>query len=297
MTSWLPYLRVAAAQTIALVQVNDGVWQSEMCAGVASQAPLNGLEVVLYEQNMPFDWWTVGAIDGVANRSQVWTNVLDQIIGLNPDAVVICDYSYGAKFALEYFRTQNWTPKSMAISPIEITFDDPSLLDYIVTPSTYSAAAHYSAQANFTDSAGFDALVQAKFGVHATPALAQATLAGMLYTYALTNADSDAPADVVTALRTSQFTSFMGVSAFDVKDRQTMQALVTQLMDSGNKTNVIGPALASAAAFVYPAYVLLKILFSCLNHNYHFLIVGYVRVPTRTLLERHDSISDYALIA
>lgn len=254
MSSWLPYLRIEKAKTLSVVYINDGIYQSEMCSGAVSAASLNGLTVLNHFSDMPFDWGTLGQINGIGNRSAVWSEVLSQVRASNPDAVIICDYSYGAEFSLNYMRINNWTPKLVGISPIntEVKFQDPSLLNYVVVPSLYSPLARYVPQANFTDSAGYAELVIEKYGVPSSPMMAESTLAAMLYLYAIKNSPSNSTDDVMDTLRRSQVVSFMGTSAFDVNGRQTMPSLMMQLTQNGSTTHIVGPPLAATATLIYP---------------------------------------------
>lgn len=258
MASWLAHLRIGKAKTLSVMQVNDftdepeGVYQYEMCSGIVAQAALNGLTVVNYFEDMPFDWWTQGRIEGVEGRAAVWRSALDTVIASNPDAVIICDYSYGAEFSLNYMREKNWTPKMIGISPVNIKFQDPSLLDYVIVPSSYSPFARYPAQAGFTDSAGYDSLARAKYGVGATSVMAASTLAGMLFSHAIVNSPSNGTSDIADTLRRGQLQSFLGTSVFDVNNRQTMLPLMIQLGNSGKATYIAGPPLAAEDSFIYP---------------------------------------------
>lgn len=251
MTSWLPYLRLNEAKTLVTIEVYDYIYQNELCQGVRTQAPLNGLEVVA-SYDMPFDWYTEGAIIGVDNRSEIWTQMLDEVRALNPDAIAICDYGYGAEFALNYMREHDWTPKSVMISPSYSSFVDPTLTDYTIQPAIYNPNANYPAQANFTNSAGYNALVQQRYNRSASSVAAQATLSGMMYTNALINSPSNATADIITTMRTQPLTSFMGVEQNDVYNHQTLIALVTQWLNNGTQINVVGPAQAAVNNFIYP---------------------------------------------
>lgn len=252
MTSWLPYLRVAKASTIAVIYINDKVYESELCQGVVAQASYNNLKVVAQYGDMPFDWKTFGEINGNDTRIAIWNEVLDSIIALNPDALAICDYGAGAEYALNYFRSKNWIASSIAVAPLFRQFADPSVLDYVVSPQAYSPKATYPPQLNFTDSAGYNNLVLAKYGVPATSIMAQATLSGMLYTNALVNAASNSTDHIIIAMQTQQLQSFMGTSAVDGRRRQTLLSLLTQYMNSTNQIDIVGPAQAAADTFIYP---------------------------------------------
>jgi len=252
MTAFLPYVRMEQGKTMVVIQVNDYTYQSEMCSGIVEQAPLNGLNVLAYYQDMPFDWTDLGAIEGYPNRSTIWSGVLEEVIALNPDTVVVCDYSYGAEFALNYMRQKNWMPKLMVIAPIYAPFQDPTLLDYVITITPYSAAAKYPAQANFVDSGGYNALALARYGIQADEFMAEATLAGMMWSNAIVNAESNQTSDLVQAMRLSQIQSFMGLTAMDVRDRQTIPCLVVQFLSASNVSNVVGPPNAATDPIIYP---------------------------------------------
>jgi gamma-aminobutyric acid type B receptor len=252
LTPWLPYLRVSKAKTVAVIAVKDGVYTTELCQGVIDLAPYNGLQVVAQYMDMPFDWSTLGQVVGDVNSSAIWTQTMDQIIALNPDALAICDYGPGAEFALNYMRTKNWTPGSVATYPLYIPFTDKTLLDYVVAPVQYSPGAKYPQQINFTDSEGYDALVRSKYGRSATTTMADATLAGMLYTNALINSPTNSTADMIATIRTQQIQTFMGTSAMDAKGRHTLSTLVIQLLNSNTQHNIVGPAQAAVDAFIYP---------------------------------------------
>lgn len=249
LTSILPYLRLEKAETIATLGVNDGIYQNELCEGAVTQSPPNGLRVVYHNDSMPFEWWTLGAIN--PDRAIVWNAALDTMRALKPDAVVICDY-FGGEYALNYMRQYDWTPKSVIVAPMTGKYTDPSLGNYVVTPAQYNAAARYTAQPHFVDSAGYDALVMQKYGVHATSMMAQSTLTMMLLTNMLINAADNSTESLILALQTSQLDSFMGTVIFDVNSRQTRPSLVTQSMNDGKIVNVVGPPLAAAATLVYP---------------------------------------------
>lgn len=253
MTSWLPYLRISRAKTIAVLRVNDWIYQSEMCQGLVDQAEVNELKVVYY-QDMPFGWdaWdTYGALD-TQEKINTWSLALDRIINLNPDAVVVCDYGHGSQFSLDHFRKNKWTPKSMAISPISVPIIDATLLDYVVIPAQYSSVAKYSPQSDFTTSAGYAEIIKSRYGLVATSEMAQATLAGMMYTAALVASPGNRTTDIINTLRLIQIPSFMGLVAHDVGNRQKRDAIVTQMMKSMTETNVVGPATAAVEEFIYP---------------------------------------------
>jgi len=251
LTSWLVYLRVAKASTIAIIAINDYVYQSEMCRGVYNHATENGLQVVQYFDSMPFDWNTRGAIDDASDAS-VWQNALDVVIGKNPDAVIVCDYGYGAEFALDYFKRKNWTPKSMAISPLTRTLDNPSLLDFVTTFSQYDSVAKFPPQTQFTDSLGYDALVRSMHHTRPSPVAAKATLAGMMFSNAILSSSSNKTADVSRAMLVTHLDSFMGPVSMDGNNRQTLPMLVVQLLNSNTITNVVGPASAAVESYIYP---------------------------------------------
>ena len=250
LSSWPLYLRIQKASTLVILMVQDWVYQSEMCGGLIDQAPDNDLTVV-YQEKMPFDWATQGAIDGNPTSIATWTATLDRVIQLNPDAIAICDYNFGAEFSLRYFREKGWTPKSIAISPLYKQID-PTLLPYVVTTAPYSQAAKYRKQSHFTDSLGYNTLIRGKYSREATSIMAQATLAGMLYTAALVSASSNSTTDLLAAMRVTQLRSFMGPSVFDAFGRQTLSALVTQFHSNGQNVSVVGPAAAAIDTFVYP---------------------------------------------
>lgn len=251
-SSWLPYLRVSKAETIAVLSIYDGIYQDQMCQGVVDQAPLNNIKVIYHNNEMPFDWWGLGKIEGNDASIVAWTAALDQIRALNPDAVLVCDYSYGGEFALKYMREHDWTPKSVALSPITRPFTDNSLLDFVIVPASFSELARYPIQVGFTDSPGFDALVHQRYGVPATSVISLTTVAGMMYTDALVNAASNKTSDIIIALQLSHLPTFMGTSTVDVYRRQTRSTLVTQQLNSGTTVNIIGPAQAAVSNIIYP---------------------------------------------
>lgn len=251
MTSWFSSWRIAGAQTISVVQVNDEIYQSEMCGGVVAQAAQNGLNVTSYFDSMPFDWYTMGG-NITGEHAKTWKSTIDVIRQSSPDVVVICDYTYGAEFSLNYMREIGWLPKFVVISPLYFEFDDPSLLDYVGIIAPYHASANFISQENFTDSKGFDALSLAKFGVHASIPMAEATLAGMLYTNMLTSSPTNSSSDLFNTMCLSQFQSFMGLNAFDNRRRQTRPPLNIQLLNSGNTSHVTGPPLAAVYGLIYP---------------------------------------------
>jgi hypothetical protein len=240
---------VAKAKKIAIIQANEN-FQRELCTGVKSQAPLNDLDVVGHYV-MPFDYPTYGD-PRIGNRSDIWTQVLDEVIASNPDAVAICDFGIGSEFALKYFKQKNWLPKAVLLSTLILPFSDPSLLDYVTLPSSYSPKAKFPVQRNFTDSAGYDRLVRERFGRPANYLIARATLAGMIFTNAIMQAADNSSDAIRDALATSQFSSFMGTSAFDPESHQTRLSLVLQLMKNNTDDRVIGPALAAADTYIYP---------------------------------------------
>lgn len=252
MTSWLPYLRTSKAKTVVVVYVNDGVFESEMCQGIVAQAPYNGLRVVAEYGNMPFDWESGGEIDGNATRKAIWSSTIDKIIALNPDALAICDYGAGIEYTLNYIKTKGWTPGSIIVSPLYRTLEDPSVLDYVVSPQAYSPQATYPPQTDFTNSAGYNKLVLEKYGMEATSIMAQATLSGMLYTNALVNAESNSSTDLISAMQVQQIQTFMGTTAVDGRRRQTILSLLAQFMNSTRQTRIVGPAQAAADQFIYP---------------------------------------------
>lgn len=252
MSSWLPYLRTNKAKTVVVVSIDDLVFESELCQGIVAEAPYNGLKVIAQYGNMPFDWKSFGEINGNAARTAIWSTTIDSVIAANPDALAICDYGAGAEFTLNYIRSKNWTPGSIAVSPLYRQFKDPSVLDFVVSPQSYSPHATYPPQANFTDSAGYNKLVLEKYGIAATSIMAQATLSGMLYTNALVNAESNSSADMISAMQVQQIQTFMGTSAMDGRRRQTILSLLTQFMNSTQQIGIVGPAQAAADQFIYP---------------------------------------------
>lgn len=261
MTQWIAQLRIWKAKTLAVLQVNDvvtegenGVYQYEMCSGLVSQVPLGGLTVLKYFPDMPFDWWTLGKIEGDKVREEAWRAALAQVREADPDAVIICDYTYGAEFSLNYMRENDWTPKFVGISPLNsgTNFRDPSLLAYVTTPSSYDARARFPAQEHFTDSAGYDRLAREKYGVPATSTMAESTFAGMLYTDALMNSPSNSTEDITFTLQRRQMVSFMGTSVFDVYNRQTMMSLMMQFSEGGKDAHIVGPIVAADRSPIYP---------------------------------------------
>ena len=250
MTSYLPYLRVAKASTISLIQTNEN-YQLELCQGVINQAALNDLKVVNVS-TMDFDW-TSGTYDSVNSqlRRDQWDAALQSAIDQNVDALVICDYT-AAEYALSYLKNHNWTPKSLTLSTLYAQFTDPSLLDFVTSTTSYSPQARFPAQALFTDSVGYNSLVQAKYGGDANQIMARATLAGMIWTNALLQASANTSDAISNALSTNQFASFMGTSAMDAAHRQTLASLVIQYLSNATISNVIGPALAADDALIYP---------------------------------------------
>lgn len=252
LTSWLPYLRVSQAKTIAILSVTDNIYQNQLCEGVEANAPLSDLTVVYSNYSMPFNWWTLGKIDGNPVNTAIWTAALENIRALKPDAVVICDYTYGGEFALRHMRETNWMPKSVALSPLYKSFNDPSLLNYVIVPAQYHKNAKSTTQTYFTDSAGYDALIYQRYGVPANSIMAQATLAGMLWTAMLTNAPTNSTDSFINTMGRLQLNSFMGKTTFDVENRQTLLSLVTQILNASTITNIIGPAQAAAAPLIYP---------------------------------------------
>jgi hypothetical protein len=252
MTPWLPYLRVSKASTLAVVAVNDGVYTTELCKGLVDQAPYNNLEIVLSRLDLPFDWSNLGDVESNVNSTIAWKLVLDQIIEMDPDAVAVCDYGPGAEFALDYFRSKNWIPKSFSTYPLYTEFKDKSLLDYVVVPKQFSPMANLPKQINFTDSAGYNNIVRTQYGVDANAVMAGATLCGMLYTCALIDSPSNSSADMIATMRTQQIQSFMGTSAMDAKGRHTLSTLIAQYLNSGKQINIVGPAQAAVDAFIYP---------------------------------------------
>jgi hypothetical protein len=139
----------------------------------------------------------------------------------------------------------------MVIAPIWLPFQDPTLLDYVVSITPYSASAIYTAQDYFTDSAGFNNLVIEKYGRPANEYVAEAMLACMIWMNAIVNAASKNFVDIIESMQRSTMATFMGESSMDVKNRQTMDSLVVQFL-SNNNSNVIGPPLAAAATLIYP---------------------------------------------
>jgi hypothetical protein len=264
MSEWPSYLLINGAKTISIIEVPDGVYQSEMCSGLYQQAILTGLTVVDYFTDMPFDWDTLGqvvgpfdpyfiaTVPGIENRTNVWMDVMDQVIESNVDAVVVCDYTYGAAFALNYTRSKGWNTKFFGVSPINSEVSDMSLFDYVVLPLPYSSSARYPSQVNFTNSPGYNALAQSTYGTNATFTMAQSTLAGMLLSDAIRNSPTNATSDIISTLSRSQFQSFMGTSAFDVDNRQIITPLMSQLANSGNTTYIVGPPIAASSNLIYP---------------------------------------------
>lgn len=251
MTSYLPYLRVAQAETVLVIRA-DETYQTELCQGVLDQAPLNSLQVVS-DWIMDFDYNTMGSPVGNPARIANWTAALGQAREMGVDALIMCDYGPGAEWALTYMRdTMNWIPNSVTLSTLFEAFEDWSLLDYVTTASTYNAHARFANQTSFVNSEGYNDLVVSKFNTTATDIHALATLAGMIYTNALVNSPSNRTSDVIQTITSSQISSFMGTSSFDVNHHQTLSALVLQWLDSTQTTNVIGPALAAAEALIYP---------------------------------------------
>jgi gamma-aminobutyric acid type B receptor len=254
MVSILSYLRLNQGSSIAVIQINDYGYQNEMCGGIVEKAAANGIDVLAYYDDMPFTWADFGQVDGIGNRTAIWTDAMDNIMNLNPDAIAICDYTAGAAWALQYMKNKDYVPKMMVISPIFSwpSNIDMSLSDYVVSITPYSSAARYTPQVGFTDSAGFNTLVQQRYGVPAGLYQAVATLAGMMWTNALTSAPTNSSADLIQAMRLAQFQSFMGTVAMDVHDWQTIPTLIEQLMNSSNDAYVVGPPLAAAAQLTYP---------------------------------------------
>lgn len=286
MTSWLPYLRVSKTKTVAVLRINDGVYQSEMCQGIVDESSNNEIDTVFY-QDMPFDWWTLGSIvdnkrddedfefarsmrsrfgindqsyaykrdeqDTASSRSEIWIEALDRIIEKNPDAVAICDYGYGSKFALEYFKAKNWIPKSIEITPLYLKYEDPSLLNFVVMPTQFSPSAKYVPQVNFTNSAGYANLVSSKYnGRAASSVTSQATLSLIIYANALIRSSTNQTEHLVSAMRSNQLRTFTGLVVMDGYDRNTLPSLVTQIMESGKSSRIVGPANAAVDSFIYP---------------------------------------------
>lgn len=223
-----------------------------MCSGLVNQAGANGLKVVSNDA-MSFDWNTLGKTKDNAALQAEWTAVLDKVIAADVDALAICDYGYGSEFALSYLRSRNWAPKSTLVSYIYEPFEDPSLLAYVVLPTAFSNRATFPAQLDFTDSNGYDELAHRVYNRHASSIMAQATIAGMIFSDALLHASYPLTDESVQlSLSTSQLTTFMGTSAFDVFHRQTIAALVTQFGSTTSEVRVVGPATAAADEFVYP---------------------------------------------
>lgn len=222
----------------------------ELCSGLFSQGPLNDLEI-LQDFYMPFDYTTLGAVD-TPERAQNWTDTLEAIMQMNPDAVAICDYGYGSDYAMTYWKEHNYLPKAVLLSTLYLPFSDPTMLDFVTTTASYSSQAKFPTQYNFTDSIGYNQLVMNRYGEPANQEVARATLSGMVFTNAILQSESNSSDAINNAFATSQFASFMGTSAFDASHRQTLTELVIQLLENGTISNVIGPAQAAADAYIYP---------------------------------------------
>jgi hypothetical protein len=250
MTSYLPYLRVAKAKTVAAI-FDLEVYQIELCRGVLDQADLNSLEVVK-SVGMDFDYATFGSPYANETRANMWRAELDKVIELNVDALFICDYGSGSEFAVSYLREKNWAPKSLTVTSLFSAWAEPANLNYVTTLAAFNRNARFPAQAHFGNSATFDDLMLSTHGSSAGSVAAQAMLGGMIYTYALQNARDNTTLGINTALATGQLKSFMGTSAFDTSSRQTLSSLAVQLLNNATQVNVIGPALAAAEALIYP---------------------------------------------
>jgi cell division protein FtsB len=249
LTSYLPYLRVAKAESIAVLRVNE-IFQIELCQGALEQAELNGLELK-FSRNMNFSYTFFSAVSTEKDK-QAWRVALDDIIAINPDALFICDYGQATEFAVAYMKTKNWLPKSLTITTRISAWTDPSNLNYITSTTSYDRQARFPKQTNFENSAGYDTLVRSRYNVAPTAVAARSTLAGMIFSNALKVAASNSSQDILTALSTAQFSSFMGTSVFDAGRRQTLAALVVQLTNNGSSSNVVGPALAAVEQLIYP---------------------------------------------
>jgi len=249
MAAYLPYLRVAKAKTIAVIQVKE-IYPIELCQGVLSQATLNTLDPVA-QYSMDFDYTTFSSLTG-PDSVGAWHRALDDVISKNVDALFICDYGDGSELALEYLRERNWLPKSLTLGMYLGNFKDASLLDYVTTIHAFDVNSRFPMQESFTDSAGYSRLVQQNYGAEVSDVMAKCTLSGMLYTNAISTANSNTSDELLASMSISQLASFMGTSAFDAIRRQTLSALVVQYTHNATLHHVIGPALAAADSLIYP---------------------------------------------
>jgi hypothetical protein len=247
MYSTIPYLRINGAKTAFVISMQD-TFQLEMCQGFSDQAPFQDIKVV-HTETMPFDYTDFGAPTTDAIKAR-WDAITDDLIAKNADVMVMCDYGIASEYVISLLRTKKYTPKAIVLSYKYAEFEDQSLLEFVNVPRSYHTDARFPKQALFVDSKGYDQLISATYGHAASFYNAQATLAGFLLSNAILLAADNSSLAIENALKTAQFSSFMGIARFDPQRRQLMDHLIIQRV--GLQDIVVGPAIAAKSSMIYP---------------------------------------------
>lgn len=245
--SSLPELRLAQAVTVTVYNTTS---RSETCQGFINQAAFNALEVRHIYQGGETKTAATLAELSAADISSL-SAAVDQFISWNSDVLVLCESSAAIEWILNEFKRRDYTPNAILISQAPENPTDLSVFEFVTQPLYYHKDANFPAQVQFGTSADYNDNYSRIFGIPATSDAAKATLAGLLFTNLFVQINSTNPDLVAERMPfDTNFPSFMGLAAFDVLGRQTIDALSVQTAFGVDRIN--GPALASTSQLIYP---------------------------------------------
>lgn len=259
MRDYFSLVRVAGAQTVAVVYFDDG-FHFESCMTGSTYAQLNRLHV-LETYLIPTNY-TDATIRSIVSALQA----------LNPDVVTWC-HRLGCAGDIAAMKAANYLPRSLIMlqctdTPDEVEAFGGENLRYVAGTLFWSSesngpvysdnavlpyASHFPPTANASSSALFAAWLKQRTGSVATWTDASTFAVGYSIEAAvMASAPLLSPSRLVAALGRVNLPSFWGSLVFDADGQGSLNAVIITQLDATLQLQLISPISTATAGLIYP---------------------------------------------